>query len=86
MQRNQCSAPESWILCKERCSRFIEQKCAEGKSIPPMIINTTPELMCDVGGKIPYSEEHMKSAAALRVFRRELYIKHGIAVPDYLRE
>ena len=50
-----CVDPESWAHCAERCSAYINGKCSLGKTIPPFLLDSTPESFCGVGTTIPYS-------------------------------
>ena len=58
-----CADPKSWTLCAERCPFFSNGKCSRGKTVPPQVKDTTPESMCDVGGKIPYTDEYILGEA-----------------------
>lgn len=79
-----CTDPKNWELCAERCSRFVNNRCAEGKTVPPILRNSSPEASCRVGDAIPYSAEWIEADKRLREARRRNFIKLGLSVPDYL--
>lgn len=61
--RAACADTGNWQLCEERCSRYVEGRCAEGKTVPPFLEGRTPEDICKVGELIPYREEHLHAEA-----------------------
>lgn len=54
--------PQNWCLCAERCSLFKNGKCSRGILAPPQMRDSTPELMCGVGEKIPYAQHFVTIA------------------------
>jgi hypothetical protein len=67
--RAKCADPASWMLCKERCPKFVNGGCLIGASVPPLVRHTTPESMCGVGDRIPYRDSYLLDTADALVQR-----------------
>ena len=63
---------KSWILCSERCPKFVDGKCQKGVQIAPYLLDLSPENSCGVGDKIPYKPEYVEAEAKLKEFRRKI--------------
>lgn len=70
--------PKNWILCEERCSKFINGRCTNGITVPPAIRNMAPEQSCAVGTIIPYSDKYIKSEAEFLAYCNDLRAQTGI--------
>ena len=84
--QQQCTDPKNWILCKERCPKFVNGECMRGEKVPPILRDMSPEKACGVGEEIPYRKEYFEDEENFRRARANTYAKAGLPVPEYLQK